>query len=573
MAVSELDRTQLDREAGERVTAYARQVVAGELVAGELVRLACARHLDDLAESARRGLSFDPEAAGFGIRFFPMLLRHYKGEWGPKDGQPGQPIELLDWEAFVVGSLDGWHIWNDDAGGWVRRFTRAYVEVGKKAGKTLIAAGMGIRRTFFDGEPGAEGYTIATKRDQAKLVWDDGDALVAASPALRARIERSVRALSITATRSKFKPLSSEERGEEGVNPSIGIVDELHRHRDDRMLAMIENSFGARLQPLLLIITTAGEPGSETVWARERRLAELMLRGLAPNDRLFAAVYAIDEDDDPFDEACWIKANPGIGITPKLEEMRQRASEAKAEPAKLNAFLRLRLNRPASAASRYFDVIEWNANTAQPGPADGAAAWGGMDLGWSRDLSAAALWVPRENGLFDLIVRTWAPEAAARARGDGLYERFAEGGWLTLTEGDVRDDEALEAGILEWATSYSIRRWSYDRALASGLVTKLQQARVLVEPVAQGWTSLSPAMKELDRLAAARRIRHGGNPLLAWMIGNTVGKFDDNGNVRPIKPTGNSPDKIDGVSATIDAIAGWLTDEPSVAASVVQFFG
>jgi phage terminase large subunit-like protein len=568
MAVAVSEQDVLNREAGARVHDYARKVVAGEIVAGELLRLACERHLRDLEDGEARGLRFDELAAGWTIRFFPAVLRHYKGEWGPRGNQPGKPVELLPWEEFVVGSIFGWMRRNpapEHEVAWIRRFTRAYVEVGKKNGKDLLAAGCGIRLAFFDDEPGAEVYCVATKRDQAKLTWSDMDTLVAKSPALKARIKRSARSLFDDQTSSKVMPLSSEEGGEEGINPHGGLVNELHRHANDRMLGMVENSFGARLQPLLLIYTTAGEPGGQTVWASERRMAERMLRAIDENDQYFAAVYAIDEHDDPFDERCWPKANPSMPITPKLEEMRQRAAEAKAEPSKLNAFLRLRLNRPSSSTSRYFDVTAWHdeRNSEQPDPPDGQDAWGGFDLGWSRDLSAFGLWIPRDDGRFDIRMRCWAPEASARARGDGLYERFADLGVLTLTEGDVRDDDVIEADILQACVGYRVRKIKYDRALASGLVTRLQRALGddIVEPVGQGWVSLSPAMKELDRLSVARRLVHGGNQLLLWAVGNTDGKDDDNGNVRPVKPNRNSPDKIDPVSAILDAIAGWMPDQ------------
>lgn len=567
MAVAAPDGLALDIATGERVHAYARAVVAGEVVAGELVRLAAARHLRDLQTAGERGLRFDAAEAGWAIRFFPTLLRHYKGEWGPGPGKPvGDPIVLGPWQEFLVGSLFGWFRRNPTRGHpreWILRFTKAYVEVGKKNGKDLTAAGVGILRTFFRGEAAAETYVVATKRDQAKLTWNDMDTLVERSPALRARISRSARSLWDPTTKSKAMPLSSEDGTEEGINPDTAIVNELHRHRDRGMFDMIEQSFGARLEPLEFIITTAGEPGGQTVWASERRIAERVLRGLVDDDQLFALVFAIDEHDDPFDERCWPKANPGIGVSPKWEEMRQRAAEAKVEPAKRNAFCRLRLNRPMSASSRYFEMAHWldAANARPAAEPDGADAWGGMDLGWSRDLSAAALWVPRA-GRYELVVRAWAPEASARARGDGLYERFAEAGWLTLTEGDVRDEDAVEADILAFTTGYRIRRWCYDRAMASGLVQRLVRAwgEDVVEPVAQGWVSLSPAMKELERLAAAKRLAHGGNGLLLWAVGNTDGKYDDQGNVRPVKPNRNSPDKIDPVSAALDAIAGWLVD-------------
>lgn len=573
MAVAELDQSVLNRQAGERVHDYARAVVAGEIVTGEFVTLACERHLRDMDMGEARGLRFDAEEAGWAILFFPTVLRHYKGEWGPRGNAPGQPIVLSPWEEFLVGSLFGWLRRNPTAGhprSWILRFTKAYVEVGKKNGKDLIASGIAIIRTFFRGEPAAECYVVATKRDQARLTWTDMATLVEKSPVLRSRIRTSARSLFDPVSRSKAMPLSSEEGTEEGINPSDAIVNELHRHATSRMLDMISNSFGARLEPLLFIITTSGEPGGQTVWAAERRLAERMLRGLITDDQFFAVVYAIDEHDDPFDEAVWPKANPGLGISPKLEEMRQRAAEAKAEPAKLNAFLRLRLNRPSSSVSRYFEMAAWldERNHGSFDTAEGQDAWGGIDLGWSRDLSACALWVPRVDGRYELHLRAWAPAAAATARGDGLYERWADAGLLTLTDGDVRDDEAVEAGILDLVAPYRIRRIMYDRALASGLVTRLMRALGddVIEPVAQGWMSLSPAMKELDRLSVARRLVIGTNPLLLWMVGNTDGKYDDQGNVRPVKPNRNSPDKIDGVSAAIDAIAGWIADTDLIVA-------
>ncbi len=581
MAVAALDQDAINREFGERVHDYARRVLSGEIATGELVRLACKRHLRDIIEGEARGLRFDPDEAGWAIRFFPTVLRHYKGEWGPRGNQPGQPIVLGPWQEFLVGSLFGWFRQNPTEGhprGWLLRFTKAYIEVGKKNGKDLTAAGVAIIRTFFRDEPAAECYGIATKREQARQVWLDMDTLVDKSPALKARIKRTVKALFDPVSRSKIMPLSSEEGGEEGINPDTGIVNELHRHRNRKMLDMIENSFGARLEPLLFIITTSGEPGGQTVWASERRIAERVLRGIDDNDQLFALVYAIDEGDDPFDESCWPKANPGIGVSPKWEEMRQRAAEARVEPAKLNAFVRLRLDRPMSSTSRFFDVTTWldPANSIAPGEPDEIDAWGGIDLGWSRDLSCFGLWVPN-GGRFGIVLHAWAPEAAAKLRGDGLYERFADQGVLTLTEGNVRDDDIIEADILAAVAGYRMRRTMYDRALASGLVQRLTRAGLEVEPVAQGWVSISPAMKELERLTTLKRLAHGANPLLAWMISNTDGKADDNGNVRPIKPNRNSPDKIDGVSALLNAIAGWLGDgesdavEPDVEPFV--FFG
>lgn len=560
-----------DEEAGKLVHVYARAVVSGEIVAGELVRKACQRHLDDLVTGEARGLRFDAAEAGFRIRFFPMMFRHYKGQWGPIIGvrAQGLPVELSLWECFLVGSIFGWQRRNPDpasARTWIRRFRRLFLEVAKKNGKTLIAAGLGVILTFFDDEPGAEGYAIATKRDQARLLFADMATLVEKSPALSRRIRSAVKALFNADTKQTFKPLSSEEGGEDGINPHDVLVDELHRHKNRDMVDLASNSFGAREQPFLGMLTTAGIVG-ESIWGEEHDYAEKVVTGVLEDDSLLVLIYAIDKDDDPLhDEGCWPKANPGLGMSPSVEDLRTVVREAREKPGKAPAVLRLRFNKRTQAATRGIDIDSWGKNEKSFAAEDGTAGWLGLDLGWTRDLSAATLLVPVGDGTYDVRLKVWCPEETAKiaVERDRLpYDQWAAEGWMTLTEGNVRDDDAIFEAIvaLRDDDGWPILEVRYDRAMSTNLVRKLEEAGFIVEPQGQQIGAISGAWKEFERLYLAGKLRTAGNPLLRWMASNVETKEDDNGNARPIKPNRNSPLRIDGISSTLDAIAARLGSE------------
>jgi phage terminase large subunit-like protein len=556
-----------DAEAGELVHVYARSVVAGTIVAGRKVRLACERHLRWLAESRYR---FDAEAAGHGIRFYPVVLRHYKGEWGPIPGQrrEGLPVELELWECFIVGSIFGW-LRRDDAGEWIRLIRKAFVEIAKKNGKTLLFGGLGIKLAFFDGEPGAEVYSAASKRDQAKYLWGDAAEMIRRSPALSRRLRvpprdrpNAVALILDVETTSKFMPLSSDARGEEGVNSYASLVDELHRLSDRGVFDMLGESGAARRWSFLGMITTGGEPGP-SIWAEEHEYAERVLEGIVEDDSLLAYIANLDEGDDWRDETVWPKANPNLGVSVKVDDLRRAVQEAIEKPGKRPAILRLRFNLRTSAAARVVDLDAWAKGDQLLIAEEGAEAWAGLDLGWSRDLSAFTLWIPNEDGSFDWLQRFWCPEASAgivQARDRIPYVDWAEDGLIELTEGNVRDDDAIVDSIVETCRPFKVRRIRYDRAMSTNIVNRLLAEGFELEPQSQTLVGIGPAWKEFDRLYRSGRIRHGGNPVLRWMAGNVQVRADDNGNERPVKPHQSSIEKIDGIASGLDAIAGWLAD-------------
>lgn len=565
MAVAAPDRSAEWAAIGKRTTAYAEAVLRGNLVTGLLVKAAAKRHLDDLEHGQQRGLSFDPVEAGWSIQFFPELLRHYKGEWGPIPGiRPvGMPIELEEWQCFIVGCLFGWKGTDGH-----RRFRSAFIEIAKKNGKTLMAAGIGLRLAFFDDEPAAEAYSAATKRDQAKLLWNDGRAMVERSPALKRRLKgweprATVAQLWDPHTASFFKPLSAEAGGEEGINPSALLIDEIHRHTDRALIDMLEQSTGARRQPLVVKITTAGEPG-ESVWSEEHGYAERVVTGAVDDDATFVYIANLDPGDDPFDEAVWPKANPNYGVSVKPDEMRQRAKEAAESPARRASFERLRLNlRSGSVHKGMVSVDVWNKNDGAPEPARLARAWAGLDLASTIDLTAFAILAPRGE-LLDWLAWFWMPEAVYEQR---LRKRrepwdvWVRAGLITVTEGNVVDYDAVADDIDTIRKRFDIAEIGYDPWNAAGIVTRLASAGAAMVEVRQGFATMTPAVKELTRRLSEGKVRHGGNPVLRWMNANVAIRTDAAGNVKLDRE--KSADKIDGIAAGATAMFRLLKADES----------
>jgi phage terminase large subunit-like protein len=542
------------------VTGYALDVVAGRIVAGQLVRKACERHLADLATGHERGLRFDTAAAQRAVDFFP-LLAHYKGEWA------GQPIRLEGWEKFVIGSAFGWK----RADG-TRRFRHVYLEVAKKNGKTILAAGVALLLAFFDNEPGAEVYAIATKRDQAKLVWNDAKRMVGHSAALGRRIAAYALSLADERTASFFRPLGRDSgEGEQGINAHGGVVDELHVIDDRDSIDNIETAMAARRQPMLWKITTAGKKRA-SVWWEERSDAVAVVEGRATDDSMLVLVYTLDEGDDPFDEAAWPKANPNLGVSVSLEFLREQAAKAKRSPSKLAGFLQLNLNVPTQQAVKAIDMDVWDAADGRIADevtgelesydewvarvvAKGAVGYGGLDLASVQDLTADLDVFRSADGYVDVVCRFYCPEEGVerRSKHDGVpYSDWVRDGWLAATPGNVTDYEFVRAARIRDAEAHEIREIGADRWNATQLATQLQQDGATVVFVPQTHAGLGPGWREIERLLLEGKLRHGGHPVLRWMAGNVEVELDAAGNAKPSKA--KSSERIDGMVALDMAI-------------------
>jgi len=542
-------------------------VVDSVVPAGELVILSAQRHIDDLAAQDDTDLWFDVDTAEHGIDFFPAALRHWKGELG------GQPVYLEPWQAFIIGSAFGWMRWSERHDAYIRRYRHVYVEIGKKNGKTLLAAGVGLRLAFFDNEPGADVYSIATKRDQAKLSWTDAKMAVMASVDLSKRIVIRNSVSTLTGPDgSKFEPLGKDSDSSQGINVHGGIIDELHVHMDGELYDNIETATASRKQPMMFIITTAGVRRSSIWWDRRSDVVSV-LEGRVQDPAIFGYIATLDHKDDPWDEANWYKANPNMGRSVHIEDLRSAAARAERSPARQSAFFRFRLNLPASSAIKGVDMREWTkpANMEKPRVELGQGCYAGLDLATVRDLTALVLAFRGADGRYDIVPYFWCPEEGieTRSRKAGVpYQQWANDGYLIPTPGDITDYSAVEAKMEELAEDYAIGEIGYDRWNASQLVTNMTLSGAAMTPISQTYTNLSAPWKEVDRLILEGMLRHGGHPILSWMAENVEIEMDPWENVRPSKR--KSSERIDGMVALTMAIGRWLAwgEEPGMGYAV-----
>jgi len=534
---------------------YARLVLSGEQPAGALTRLACERHDRDLREGAARGLVFDVRAARYALAFFDVL-HHSKGEWA------GKPFVLEPWEVFIVASLFGWR----RADG-LRRFRRGYVEVPRKQGKSTLCAGIGLYLLAADNEPGAEVYTAATKRDQARIVHGEAVRMVKSSPLLKKEIGIFKDNLHVLATNSKYEPLGADNDTMDGLNVHGAVIDELHAHKTRGVVDALDTATGARRQPLIIEITTAGWDRESVCW-QHHDYSRQVLENLIQDDSWFAFIAAPDKDDDWTEPETWRKANPNYGITVKPEDLARKAKRARSVPAEQNTFKRLHLDIWTEQADRWLEMDKWDECSGEVNPEAliGRECYAGLDLASTSDIAALVLVFPdgADPQCFDVLPFFWVPadSVAERTRKANVpYETWVNQGLITATEGNVIDYRAIMAQFDELAQRYTVREVAYDRWGATQLVQDMQAAGLSVIPFGQGFASMSPPTKDLLNLVLARRLRHGGHPVLRWMAGNMVVQQDPAGNLKPDKS--KSSEKIDGLVATIMALDRALRRESS----------
>jgi phage terminase large subunit-like protein len=538
------------------VSAYAWDVVTGKIVAGRLVRLAGERHFHDLANGHKRGLMWSPQWAAYGIDFFKDYLVHGKGEWAR------QPVILEPWQKFTVGSVFGW-LRRDG----YRRFRTVYEEVARKNGKSTKLAGIGIYGLVADQEMGAEVYAAATRKDQARIIFDAAKMMVRSAPELSDQVGIFKLNMSVDNTGSKFEPLSSDDRTLDGLNPHIVLIDELHKHRSRAVLDVLDTALGSRRQPILWIITTAGDDNPESVYSTENDYAIKVLEGTVKDDNYFAYIATLDKDDRWDDPKVWIKANPNLNVSVKMMDLRRQAAKAKNSPPDQMAFKRLRLNVRTSDVTRAIDMDVWNRNTNglfDPAMLYGRPFFGGLDLSSKTDLSAwVKLFPPQgEERVWWIVPRFWMPGDTVSVKSDRdrvQYQRWIDIGLIESTEGNVIDHDELQAAIMEDCRLYRPYAIAFDPFNATQLTTRLYHEGLPVNEFIQGYRSYNAATKELEALLLADKLEHGGNEVLAWMASNMKVRTDHNENRMPSKK--HSTGRIDGMSALIMAIGRSMLDD------------
>lgn len=544
-------RRQAKIEHDDPVTRYARDVVEGRIVVGRLVRLACERHLRDLDTGRQRGLKWDPNAAQCIIDFF-RFLKHYKGEWA------GQTIRLEPWQQFRLGSVFGWL--REDG---TRRFRTAYNECARKQGKSTEASGIGLYMLDADGEPGAECFVAATKRDQARIVWNDAAKMVRCSRVLskRIRVYPGKGNMNVEETASKFEPLGADEDTLDGLNVHCAIIDELHAHKTRAVWDVLETATGSRRQPLIWAITTAGFDQTGICYELRTYSVDVM-EGRVQDDTWFAYIATLDEGDDWQDESVWPKANPNLGVSVKPDDLRRLALKAKTTPAAINNFLTKRMNIWTQQSTRWIDLDLWDENGMDILSEEnlvGRRCYGGLDLSSVSDLTAWVMVFPRDENpeAVDILARFWCPEKRLTDNSNRYRDQYKawarQQGFLKTMPGNAIDYAFIKKQILEDAAKFQLADLNVDRLFqAHQIAMELQEEGLIVVGMGQGFLSMAAPMQELERRLLARKIRHGGNPVLRWMAGNVAVKQDPAGNLKPDKA--NSQGKIDGIVALAMAL-------------------
>jgi phage terminase large subunit-like protein len=532
-------------------------VLRGELLTGRLVYLAVLRHYQDLRDGAKRGLVFVPAHGWHVITYIERFFVHIKGPLA------GHPILLDPWQKFWTAVLYGWR--RVDSGH--RRFTRAYEEVARKNGKSTWKGPQGAYLQSMDGEIGAEVYAVATTRAQAMTVFkpafDNIKRWVRRSPG----IARSFKVFSglnqekVEMDTSVFAPLPAMAENLDGLNPSAILFDELHAQKTRDVWDVMESALGARAQPLLSAITTAGFI-LDGICTEVRGYLVSVLEGKRQDDSFFGYVYTLDPHDDPFDERNWPKANPGLGRSKTLEYMRGMARKAAALPgAKVN-FLTKDLNVWCNSADGWFDKDTWDLGAKKFDPAllRGRRCFGGLDLASTRDLTAFALIFPPEEsgGQWYVLIWFWCPQGKVDVQEHddvAPYKRWVEEGWLTATPGDVTDYGPVRRTIQQALEDYDVVDIGFDRWNAQQLCNEMLEAGVPLVEIPQNTGGMYPGSRSLEELVYGRGLRHGGNPVLRYCAMNVALLFDTNGNFRPDKKKSNQTGRIDGVVALVMALS------------------
>lgn len=501
------------------------------------------------------------------VCLFLEALPHVKGP------RAGEKLKLEPWQrdfvrkAFGTLNLDG-----------SRRYRECYMEIGRKNGKTFLAAGIALYLLLADGEMGAEVYSAATTRDQASESYDAAVAMVNRTPWLSkvCRVFRSPKRIYVESTGSKYEPLASAEGPIHGKNPHGIIFDELHKQKTRGLWDALHTGRGARRQPFSLAITTAGHDRSSICWEQHQK-AVATLNGTLDEPQFLPVLFAADPADDWTAEATWRKANPNYGVSIYPEFLAAECEKAKRSAAFENTFRNLYLCQWVEQAIRWLKLDEWDAGREDIdwSDFDGAPAWCGMDLSSTRDVTAFVT-VFREDERFYVRPKLWIPSEPITPRAEHdqrALRNWAGRGWIDETSGNEVDYGEVMEYIDRECQRFDVRTIAFDPWHSPALIQRMNDAgfdQSKWRKFGQTIGNFAGPCRELERLLGAGLLRHDGNEVLRWMASNVAAKVDSSGNVRPDK--GKSGEKIDGIVAMLMALGASMADEGAFIESGSLFY-
>lgn len=539
----------------KKATKYAQDVASGAILACKWVQLACQRHLDDIRKT--KGYHefpyyFDADAADRTCRFI-QVFPHTKGKWASK----GERLTLEPWQCFFLCAIFGWKRHSDRT----RRYRRALLFVPRKNGKSALAAGIGLYMLTADGEYGAEVYSGATTEKQAWEVFRPAKIMASKVPDFTEHFGVDVHAsnISILENGSRFEPIIGNPG--DGASPHCAIVDEYHEHQTDRLLDTMETGMGAREQPLMLMITTAGDNMAGPCYQMQLD-AQKNLEGVIDDPQTFALIYTVDQGDDWADPGSLRKANPNYGVSVSDDFLMSRLNDAKNNARKQSTFMTKHLNIWVGARDAYFNVDRWK-QCADSGMTleqfEGQSCYIGLDLASKVDVAALEILFPQGDGQYARFGKYYLPEATVDATENEHYQGWMRDGWLTVTDGEIIDFTQIRDDIVELTKRFQVEEVAYDPFQATMLVTDLMNQGVPVVEMRPTVLNFSEPMKNLDAIIRAKQLRHNDDPVMTWMISNVVAKEDAKENVFPRKE--RPENKIDGAVALLMALGRSMNAE------------
>ena len=550
---------------------YAEAVVSKQILTCEWVQKACQRQLDDLLRFKRKSsiYQFNPELLDrYGRPFKPAdnlcafieRMPHVKGSLA------NQLITLEPWQVFILSTVFGW-VKSDGK----RRFRRSYIEVPRGNAKSTLSSAVSLYMLTADREGGAEVYSLATTRDQARIVFGDAQMMARLSPGFRSRFAVTVGAhnMHVLQTGSKFEALSAEGSTLDGLNIHFGCIDELHAHKTRTVYDVVETGTGKRDNSLLWVITTAGSNRAGICY-EARTFVTKLLNGLFEDDTQFGIIYGLDDADDWTSEEALIKANPNWGISVRPEVLLPLQAKAMQLPSAVNNFKTKHLNEWVNADTAWMDMRAWDACADQAMDLDsfvGQPCWIGLDLASKTDVAALVVVFmdPNSDGEVSVFGRYFLPEESVLSATNSQYAGWMRSEHLVVTPGNVIDFGWIESELIDLASRFEVQAVAFDPFQATQLSTRMLAEGLPMIEVRPTVLNFSEPMKSLEALVLQKKLKHNGDPVMGWMISNVVAHLDAKDNIYPRKE--RPENKIDGVVALIMALARSLVrqaPEPSI---------
>ena len=500
-------------------------------------------------------MKYDNDKAEVRIKFIERVCTHVKGELA------GQKFILEEWQKEFIRELYG--TLNEDG---TRQYRTAYVQIPRKNGKSNLSAALALAELFVGAEKGAEIYCCASSRDQAKIVFDVCRQMIKNSSILMRSCQVYQNSIVLKDSNSFLKAVAAEAGLLHGANASMVVYDELHTAKNRELWDVMATSMGARKQPLMMTITTAGMFDPNSICYELYSYGKKVRDQIIDDDTFLPLIYEADADDDIQSEETWRKANPNYEISITKQYFEKMSKEARLLPSSEIAFRQLHLNQWVSSLSGWITDAEWMESSGEVDieKLKGRQCFGGLDLAQVEDVCALVLVFPFEDGSLKVLPFFFVSESAVERRRNqtgGSYDNFVSRGELIVTDGNSTDYDVIKNKILECAEVFDIQSIAYDRWNSNALINQLSDAGIETDPFGQGFISMTAPIKNAEIMIKKKQLHHGENAMLRWMVSNVVAKRDDAENIKFSKS--KAGDKIDGVVAMIMAIGEKMSVEKS----------